>query len=277
MERVQRVALVTGCGKPDGIGAATATRLALQGCTVVACDVQEGGRPNRSPGAFERESGRPGLSELVYYLRNRGLFAFEAHVDLTDETSITRLAEQVASQFGGVDLLINNAAAPHSREFDESIRVDVADWDAVFNVNCRGTFLMCRALAPNMCQTGWGRIVNLSSTAALMGLAKYAAYSASKAAVLALTRCLAVELGPYGVTCNAVCPGLTATSRGHSALLREGEEDFDSAAQAFAQLNPMRRVGAPTDVASLIAALCRDELGYINGQTISVDGGQLPL
>jgi NAD(P)-dependent dehydrogenase (short-subunit alcohol dehydrogenase family) len=264
-----RVALVTGCGKPDGMGQAIARRLAAQGTAVVVTDLAPAGVPNRQQ--EDRSAGWGGVEALVAAIAAAGGTASSALGDVAVESDAERMVGEAVERHGRLDVLVNNAAAPQGPD-----RADVADvpaevFDRVIAVNLRGPWLMCRAAVPVMRAQRWGRIVNISSMAGLTAAPFSGPYSASKAGVIGLTRALAMDLGPWGITVNAVCPGLVGTSR---AFLSSGP-DVDEAA-LLAQRGrsiPVGRVGLPDDVAAAVAFLASPEAGYLTAQAIPIDGG----
>jgi 3-oxoacyl-[acyl-carrier protein] reductase len=265
----QRVALITGCGKPDGMGQAIARRLAAQGTAVVVTDLQPSGVPNRQQ--EERSAGWGGVEALVADITAAGGAAASSLGDVSVEDDAGRMVAEAVARFGRLDVLVNNAAAPQGPD-----RADVADipaevFDRVVAVNLRGPWLMCRAAVPQMRAQRSGRIVNISSMAGLTAAPFSGPYSASKAGVIGLTRALAMDLGPWGITVNALCPGLVGTSR---AFLSSAP-DVDEAAllASRGRAIPVGRVGLPEDVAAAVAFLASPEAGYITAQAIPVDGG----
>jgi NAD(P)-dependent dehydrogenase (short-subunit alcohol dehydrogenase family) len=264
-----RVALVTGCGKPDGMGQAIARRLAAQGTAVVVTDLAPAGVPNRQQ--EERSAGWGGVEALVADITGAGGTASSALGDVALEADAERMVGEAVDRYGRLDVLVNNAAAPQGPD-----RADVADipaevFDRVVAVNLRGPWLMCRAAVPVMRGQRWGRIVNISSMAGLTAAPFSGPYSASKAGVIGLTRALAMDLGPWGITVNAVCPGLVGTSR---AFLSSGPDVDEAALLAQRGRNiPVGRVGLPEDVAATVAFLASPEAGYLTAQAIPVDGG----
>ncbi len=240
-------ALVTGGGR--GIGRAIALRLAEEGAHVVVV-----GRT-----AVEVE-------EVADAARGTALV-----LDVADRAAI----EAARGKMGLVDVLVNNAgmaeSAPLERTTDEM-------WDRAFAVNVTSAFLLCRALLPGMVKAGWGRVVNVASTAGLTGFGYTAAYCASKHAMVGLTRALAMDVAKSGVTVNAVCPGWVRTRMTDEAISRivsktgrsEGE-----ARQSLERMSPQGRLVEPEEVAHSVAMLCAAAAGSIHGQTIVVDGGQV--
>jgi len=182
-------------------------------------------------------------------------------------------------RFGRLDVLVNNAGAPFSLGHGDVEVVDPAEFDRVMAINVRGTFLMGRAAAADMRKRGWGRIVNIASVAGRVGSRQNSAYAASKAAVIALSQTWALDLGPDGITSNAVLPGFIFTTRtlsGMSKKLGKTELDEETIARASPS-TPVGRAGAPEDVAAAVAFLVSDAAAFTNGQSLIVDGGNLRL
>ena len=265
----ERVALITGCGKPDGMGQAIARRLAAEGYAVVVTDLRPAGVPNRQQEHRRAEWG--GVAALVDEIIADGGRAAFSLGDVAVEADAERMVAEAVDTYGRLDVLVNNAAAPQGPD-----RADVADipaevFDRVIAVNLRGPWLMCRAAVPVMRAQRSGRIVNIASMAGLTAAPFSGPYSASKAGVIGITRALAMDLGPWGITVNALCPGLVGTSR---AFLSAGA-DVDEAA-VLAQRGraiPVGRVGMPEDVAAAVAFLARPDAGYLTRQAIPLDGG----
>ncbi|MEZ5194659.1 MAG: SDR family oxidoreductase [Nocardioides sp.] len=188
--------------------------------------------------------------------------------DVADAAAVDAAVERVAAELGGLHVLVNNAGVTRDNLL---FKMTETDWDTVMSVHLRGAFLMSRAAQRHFVSQQYGRIVSLSSTSAL-GNRGQANYSAAKMGLQGFTRTLAIELGPYGVTANAVAPGFIATEMTDATAERLGMtvEDFRKAA---ADYNPVRRVGHPEDIAAAVAFLCSDEASYITGQTLYVDGG----
>lgn len=185
--------------------------------------------------------------------------------DVSSQADVQRVVGEVAGRFGTIDVLVNCAGVVRRKPVLETTE---EDWEFIHGVNVKGVFLACRTVAPIMREAGRGRIVNITSIAAELALMNRAAYCASKAAVLQLTRCLALEWGPYGITVNAVGPGITETP-----LTRRYLESDPVRKQTMIDKTPLRRIATPGDMAGAVLFLASDEAGYITGQTIYVDGG----
>jgi 3-oxoacyl-[acyl-carrier protein] reductase len=246
---LDQVAIVTGAA--GGIGAATALRLAREGATVALADRDE-----------------PGAITAAAALADAGLEAFALPVDVTDAAHVEHLVDEVVSRTGRLDVLVNNAGMTRD---DLLFRMTEADWDAVIDVNLKSVFLGSRAAQRIMVEARRGRIVNLSSRSAL-GNRGQANYSAAKAGIQGLTATMATELGPFGVTVNAVAPGYIATDMTRGTARRQGL-DPEALEAATAARTPLRRVGLPEDVAGAIAFLASDDAAYVTGQTLYINGG----
>jgi 2-hydroxycyclohexanecarboxyl-CoA dehydrogenase len=244
-----KTAIVTGAGSQRGIGRATAHTLAAAGWNIAVLDLDEASAKDAAHEVAERH----------------GVQALGVGCDVTDETSVDGAVTDLEASMPTVGALVNNAGITSPTRF---LEVSGAEWDRVFAVNVRGAYNITRRVTPGMAERGFGRIVFLSSVSAERGGGVFGgvAYSAAKAAQLGFTRALARELGPDGVTVNAVAPGLIDTDITGGAL--EGERK----SQLIAGI-PVGRNGNVADVADLITYLCRPESGYITGATYDVNGG----
>src|SRR5712691_9188712 len=222
-----RVALITGCGKPIGIGNSTARALAAAGVTVVVSDVLPAGVANEHNLAGDMDSSWGGVDNLVEELVRSGGTASATLGDVSVEADAGRMVEEVLGRYGRLDILVNNAGAPQGADRNDIADVPVEAWDRTMSVNARGAFLMSRAAVPAMRKAGWGRIVSVSSRAAFRPGRQRATYAASKAAIVGFTKSLAFDLPPFAITVNAVCPGPISTPRAISTNRREYGEHRD--------------------------------------------------
>jgi 3-oxoacyl-[acyl-carrier protein] reductase len=175
------------------------------------------------------------------------------------------------SQHGRLDVLVNNAGAPQGLDRQDIEDVPIAAWDEVMRINARGTYLMSRFAVPVMRRRRWGRIVSISSMAGVIGAPRSTAYSASKAAIIGFTRALAMDVAPWGITVNAICPGMVATSR--SILSVDPGIDVAAEIERRGQRLPVGRAGQPEDIAAAVAYFASDAAGYVTGTMLPLDGG----
>jgi 3-oxoacyl-[acyl-carrier protein] reductase len=245
----QRVAVVTGGAR--GIGAAIAKRLAADGNAVAVLDLRE-----------------DDTTATVHAITAAGGRSLGVAADVADTASVSAAVARVVRELGAPTILINNAGILRDNLL---FKMTDEDWDSVVAVHLRGAFLMSREVQKHQVEAGWGRIVSLSSTSAL-GNRGQANYSAAKAGIQGLTKTLAIELGRYGVTANAIAPGFIETDmlRQTAERMRISFEDFLAGA---AQEIPVRRVGQPEDIAAVAGFLCSDDASFVSGQVIYVAGG----
>ena len=273
MSHPTRVALITGCGKPVGIGNSTARAFAAKGLTVVVSDVRPTGVANEFNSPEDTDANWGGVDTLVEQIAKTGGTASAVLGDVSQEGDANRMVQEVLARYGRLDILVNNAGAPQGADRNEIEDVPVAAWDLTMGVNAKGAFLMARAAVPAMREARWGRIVSVSSRAAFRPGRKRATYAASKAAIVGFTKSLALDLAPYGITVNAVCPGPIRTSRAISTNRREYGDDLETGFRERSKAIPVGRFGEPDEVASMIAYLASDEAAFITGQAIGIDGG----
>jgi NAD(P)-dependent dehydrogenase (short-subunit alcohol dehydrogenase family) len=246
-----RVVIVTGAGQ--GLGRAYARRFAAVGAKVVVAELD--GKKGRDVGD---EIADAGGDVLV------------VPTDVASPGSVGQMVAATLERYGRIDGLVNNAAIATvlGRRFFTEIPLD--EWDAVMQVNVKGTFLCARAVVPAMIKAGWGRIVNISSTTVIMGRVNMLHYVASKAAVLGLTRSLAREVGGFGITVNTVLPGLTPHETHNPGWTSEG----------IAMIKAMQcipRLETPEDLTEMVLFLLSEGSRFITGQSIAVDGGAVHI
>jgi 3-oxoacyl-[acyl-carrier protein] reductase len=245
-----RVAIVTGAAR--GIGAATAERLAEDGHAVALVDLSA-------------EACRP----VVARITEAGGTALAVGADVADEAAARDAVATVTAELGAPTVLINNAGILRDNLL---FKMTVTDWDEVMGVHLRGAFLMSREVQASMVQSGFGRIVNMSSISAL-GNRGQTNYSAAKAGLQGLTRTLAMELGKFGVTVNAIAPGFIESDMTRATAERMGLDFADFRAKLVAQI-PVGRSGRPEDVAAAVSFFCRPETSFVSGQVLYVAGGE---
>ncbi|WP_402466064.1 3-oxoacyl-ACP reductase FabG [Isoptericola aurantiacus] len=245
----EHVAVVTGGAR--GIGAAVAARLAADGNAVAVLDLLE-----------------DVAAETAAKISADGHRAIGVGVDVADEAAVAAAVERVTAELGAPTILVNNAGILRDNLL---FKMSADDWDAVLGVHLRGAFLVTRAVQKHMIDAGWGRIVNLSSTSAL-GNRGQANYSAAKAGMQGFTKTLAIELGKFGVTANAIAPGVIATDMIAETAERVGVplEDFLA---GMAKEVPVGRVGQPEDIAAAASFFCSEEASFTSGQVLYVAGG----
>lgn len=272
-------AIITGCGKRNGIGAAIARALSRDGFPVVVVDVEPAGvRDVHEPSNAADPEWR-GVESLVEEIEHGGGAASCAFGDVSDPAAVEAIVAHAVSIHGDVAVLVNNAGAPFSLGHGDIAAVDIEAWDRVMAINLKGPFLLARAVAPLLRARGGGRIINVASVAGRTGSKANAAYAASKAGVIALSQTLALDLGGDGVTSNAVLPGFILTTRSLSGMSKKtGAAVVDEALISKSMpAVPAGRAGTPEDVAAVVAFLATDAAAYMNGQSLVVDGGVLRL
>jgi 3-oxoacyl-[acyl-carrier protein] reductase len=248
-EATARVAIVTGAAR--GIGAATALRLAQDGFAVAVLDLDESAAKS-TVDAIEAAGGR----------------ALALGADVSDTAQVEAAVERVVAELGAPTVLVNNAGVIRDNML---FKMTDDDWDTVMNVHLRGAFLMTRAVQKHMIEAKWGRIVNLSSTSAL-GNRGQANYSTAKAGLQGFTKTLAIELGKFGVTANAIAPGFIQTEMTKATAERMGIAFEDFIAFAAKEI-PVQRVGQPEDIAHLVSFFVSEGAGFVSGQVVYAAGG----
>ena len=245
----RRTAIITGGA--SGIGLATALRLGRDGACVAVLDLDGD--------AAERAAAE---------LREDGADAIGVEVDVRDRAQVDGAVTSVETRLGSPTILVNSAGLTG---FEPFLEITPERWERLVAVNLTGTFHCCQAVVPHMIDAGWGRIVNLSSSSAQTGNPLMAHYSAAKAGVVGLTKALALELGPKGITVNTIPPGFVDTP-----MLRRTEAQgfLGDGIGVHEKTTPVRRVGRAEDVAAACAFLVRDDAGYVTGQVLGVNGGR---
>jgi 3-oxoacyl-[acyl-carrier protein] reductase len=249
MPESPRTAIVTGAAR--GIGAAVAARLGADGFNVAVVDLDESA-----------------CAATVDAVVATGSTALAVGADVSDEAAVTAAVERIATELGEPTVLVNNAGILRDNLL---FKMSVDDWDTVMGVHLRGSFLMTRAVQAYMTKASYGRIVNLSSTSAL-GNRGQANYAAAKAGLQGFTKTLAIELGKFGVTANAIAPGFIVTDMTAATAARIGV-DFEEFKEATAKAIPVQRPGYPDDIAHTASFLVSEGAGFVSGQVIYVAGG----
>jgi 3-oxoacyl-[acyl-carrier protein] reductase len=245
----QRIAIVTGAAR--GIGAGTAKRLAADGMAVAVLDL------NESDGA-----------QTVAEIEKAGGKAIAVGADVSSSDQVTAAVERVAADLGEPTVLVNNAGVTRDNLL---FKMSESDWDTVMNVHLKGAFLMSRATQQYMVAAKWGRIINLSSVSAV-GNRGQVNYSTAKAGLQGLTKTLALELGKFGITANAVAPGFVVTDMTAATATRLGLSFEDFQAGAAKQI-PVQRVGQVEDIAHAISFFASEGAGFVSGQILYLAGG----
>ena len=244
-----RVAIVTGAAR--GIGAATARRLAADGFAVAVLDLAE-----------------DDARDTVAAIESAGGRSLAVGADVGDAEQVQTAVERIAAELGPPVVLVNNAGVTRDNLL---FKMTDADWDLVMHVHLRGSFLMARAVQKYMTEAKWGRIVNLSSTSAL-GNRGQANYATAKAGLQGFTKTLAIELGKFGVTANAIAPGFIQTEMTKATAERMGIP-FDDFIKGAASQIPVARVGQPEDIAHLVSFFVSEGAGFVSGQVVYAAGG----
>jgi 2-hydroxycyclohexanecarboxyl-CoA dehydrogenase len=244
-----KTALVTGAAA--GIGKACSQRLARDGIAVGVLDLN-----------------LAGCEEVVSGIEAAGGRAIALQASIADRGQVSAAVEKLRAAFGPVTILINNAGISNFIAFEDLVE---RDWEKMLEINVIGTFIVTQVVLPDMKAAGWGRVVNISSSSAQSGSLEQVHYAASKGAVISMTRSLAQALGPMGITVNNIPPG----SIMNTIMSEANRSRFQISPAQLAQSLPVRRLGAPDDIASACAWLVSEDSGYVTGQTIGVNGGRV--
>jgi NAD(P)-dependent dehydrogenase (short-subunit alcohol dehydrogenase family) len=269
-----KVALVTGASKPNGIGYAVAIRLAAEGAHVVVTDLCE--QMDEFPG-YCRTGSNEELEALAEKVKESGVKSAAVPLDVTDPAAVSAMAERVDKEFGSLDVLVNNAGGSPGPNAIENL--DESAWLKVMDINLNGTFRVSKAMIPLLKKGApGGAIVNTSSRAGKVPGAFMGSYCTSKAGVIMLTKVLAQELAKSGIRVNCICPGQVRTDLGEwgwkmkAFATGKSQEEFE---EEFFRSIPLGRPATPADCANVIAWLASDQASYLTGQAINVTGGQL--
>jgi NAD(P)-dependent dehydrogenase (short-subunit alcohol dehydrogenase family) len=246
-----KVAVITGAG--SGIGRAAAELFAREGAAVAIVDLAAAA-----------------AKQAADQITGDGGTALAIAADISDPAQVQEAFRQVSGEFGPVDVLYNNAGINSSGSVLDATD---EDWDRCFAVNAKGTFLCSRAAAGPMVAAGRGSIINQGSVAALVGIANFAAYCASKGAVVALTRSMSVDLAPLGVRVNAICPGTVYTPLMEPMLRARGQGDLAAGLALTTAKYPIGRLGTPAEIAAVALFLASDDASFLTGSVITADGG----
>ena len=274
-----KVALVTGAAGRRGIGRAIAMRLAKEGADVAVANISD-----ESTGTWSglNEDAWGGLSQVATEIAELGRGSLSCVADVTNSQDVARIVAETLDHFGRIDILVNNAGSTAGPDRVPVVELDEEVWDRVQAVNAKGTFLCSRAVARHMLERGGGgKIINLASSAGKQGRARFAAYSASKFAVIGFTQSLALELADHSINVNAICPGLTDTERvyGMASGLKPADVTTDAYRDRMIEeatgRTPLGRVAQPKDIAQLAAYLASGESNFMTGLAVNVSGGLL--
>ena len=244
-----KVAVITGAAA--GIGQAFAQRLAQEGCHIVSADLKHATETQK----LVEAEGRKFLSCVC---------------DVASEESVRKMAEEVHKTFGRADILVNNAGIYPRKLF---LEMTFEDWRKVMSINLDAAFLTCKAFVPGMKERGWGRVVNMSSSTYGTVVPNYAHYISSKDGIVGFTRALATDMGPFGVTVNAIAPSLTRSPGTLAQTPRLGGQTMDDEFEALAKRQAIPRPEVPADLVGTLSFLTSDDAAYITAQTLHVDGG----
>ena len=247
----RRVAVITGAAR--GIGFGIAQRFAAEGASIAILDLDES--------AAQAAAGRLELTD--------GAKAVGIGCDVVDSAAAGAAVQRVVDELGGIHVLVNNAGVTRDNLL---FKMTEEDWDVVMGVHLKGVFNMTKAAQSRFVEQKYGKILNLSSVSAL-GNRGQANYSAAKMGIQGLTRTLGIELGPFGITANAIAPGFIVTEM-TDATARRLKMEPEELQRVNAEATPVRRVGQPEDIAAAAAFLCSDDASFITGQTLYVDGGR---
>jgi NAD(P)-dependent dehydrogenase (short-subunit alcohol dehydrogenase family) len=269
-----KVAIVTGAGRMRGIGRAIALRLAQDGADVAVTAMPR--TPEAMP-EHEREASWRGAESVAEEIGPTGRRALALDVDVTEPDAVQELVRRTIKDLGRIDILVNNAGLALVSGKKNLWDMENEEWQREIDVNLNGVYHCCKAVAKVLVEQGeGGRVINVSSLAGRVAQPQYGGYTPAKFAVIGLTEMLALELAPYNVTVNAICPGSTDTDMMDGTFRRTGERmgvPFEMIKQGVKRFIPLGRQADPLEIASVAAYLASPASAYITGQAISVDGG----
>lgn len=272
-----KVAIVTGAGRPKGMGRATALMLAREGASVVVTDLARRRNDLEIKDTLGVGDDIAELEQLAAQIESLGSKALALPVDVTDRSQIQACIRKTCDTFGGIDILFNNAGtAVGTGPF---LEISEAHWDLSYEINLKGMVHFCQLVIPKMIERGGGSIINNSSLAGLGVVDQMAAYSATKFAVIGLTKAIAAEFGHQHIRCNAVCPGLIRTDMGEAEIKIFADSWATSLEDAEKQLTEpvaMKRWAEPEEVAAVVVFLAGPAAGYLTGAALPVAGGLAP-
>ena len=261
-----KVAIVTGAGRLRSIGYSTAMSLAGLGASVVVTGT--GRDPNTFP-PDEKAAGWKDVQSTAEHVRQLGPGALALVADVTDEQQVEQMMSRTLEEFGRVDILVNNAAMPIGKDRVPTTELESEVFQRVVDVKVRGTYLCSKVVARTLvAQKQGGKIVNIASSAGKRGAAKALAYNAANFAQVGMTQSLAMELGPYGINVNCICPAAVDTAR--MGMFGRGERWAKIGAST-----PIGRTGTPEEIGNFITFLCTKAASWIHGQSINIDGGAI--
>lgn len=284
-----KIAIVTGAARRRGLGRVIALRLAKEGADVVVVGRKYSDRSSEIFLEEERQEGWRGLDSVLDEIEAMGRKGLAVTANLSFSKDVDEMVEKVESRFGKIDILVNNAAYnwPHKGErpiFQNIVDLSEEVWDKTLSVNLKAAFLCCKEVAKSMIKRGVeGKIVNISSRAGKSGIPGLGAYCASKFGLHGLSQTLALELAPYKINVNTVCPGRIRTRQYGMDMIKElAEQKGISIEEARAQVDsdvlpfiPLGRIAEPEEITNVVVFLCSKESDYMTGQSINVTGGRI--
>ena len=261
-----KVALVTGAGGRHGIGRSIALRLANEGADVIVTDIEASATAIR---AEDQQAGWAGLNSVVEEIESKGRQSLGLFSDVSDGPQVADMVAKTLDQFGKIDIVVNNAGSRPGKDRVPVLELEEEAFDEVQRVNVRGTFLVSKAVATHMVNRGGGgKIINISSGAGKRGIARYAAYCASKFAIIGWTQAMAQEMAAHKITVNAICPGLFMTEPN----IRWSNTNPEAMENHSSRI-PGAETGQPEDLGPLAVYLSSDAARYVTGAAIVIDGG----